>query len=302
MRRQASEPAIIPNIDFGRTFDLRDEDQDVHSESLGRLAEHFGRDMAAHRHDRVYQLHLLASGSVRLYLDEQFHAARAPLLFLTPPAVTHAFVISDDAEGQVISVRQELVWELCGGVPGNAVKQALAAPLCMELDRAQPAIARLLDCCAMLAHEYATPALGRELNLAALARLVFMAVARLGAGSTAGLPPRQGDTRLFQRFTQLIEEHYRAHWALGRYAERLNLTETRLNEICRRMAGMPSKRLVHERLLQEAKRQLMFTTATVSAIAYDLGFKDVSYFSRFFRLHAGCAPGDWRLRAQARQP
>jgi AraC family 4-hydroxyphenylacetate 3-monooxygenase operon regulatory protein len=301
MHKVNSPTAPIPNIDFVRTFDLRDEDQDVHSESLGRLAAFFDRNMIAHRHDRVFQVHLLTTGTVRLYLDDQFYQASAPLLFLTPPAVAHAFVISDDAEGQVVSVRQQLIWRLFKSDPSGSLEAALQAPMCVELDPGQAAMARMLACFGMIADEYAEPSVGRELNLVALTRLVFVAIARFGASSVSSRKLRQTDVQLFQRFMQLVEEGYQQHWPLTRYAQQLNLTETRLNEICRRVAEMPSKRLVHERLLQEAKRQLMFSGAAVSSVAYALGFKDVSYFSRFFRLHAGASPGEWRERARERR-
>jgi AraC family 4-hydroxyphenylacetate 3-monooxygenase operon regulatory protein len=138
--------------------------------------------------------------------------------------------------------------------------------------------------------------------MVALVRLVFVAIARLGATPATGRQLRQSDVDLFQKFMRLIEERYREHWPLAHYAAQLNLTETRLNEICRRVADIPSKRFVHERVLQEAKRQLRFTSTTVSGIAYDLGFKDVSYFSRFFRSHAGHSPGEWRERALQKTP
>ena len=302
MQSGSTQPVLIPNIDFKRTLELSDENQEVHSESLGRLASFFGRNMVAHRHYGVFQVHLLTSGSIRLHLDDQFYQAEAPLLFLTPPTVTHAFVISDDAEGQVVTVRQQLIWRLFRSDPGQLIERALSAPLCIELNPEQPAVLRMLECLRMLGDEYATQAVGRELNLVALARLVFVAIARLGAVPAVGRQLRQSDVQLFQKFMQLIEDHYREHWSLGRFAAQLSVTEARLNEISRRVADMPSKRILHERVLQEAKRQLRFTSTPIYGIAYELGFKDVSYFSRFFRGHTGCSPGEWRDRLLQPKP
>ena len=58
----------------------------------------------------------------------------------------------------------------------------------------------------------------------------------------------------------------------------------------RRIADLPSKRLVYERLMQEAKRLLLFTASTVNEICYQLGFKDPAYFSRFFLRYAQMTP------------
>jgi len=134
MLKQNIPAAPIPNIDLGRTFDLRYENDEVHCEPLGKLADFFGRNMIAHRHDRVFQVHLLTRGEVRLHLDEQFYHARAPLFFLTPPSVTHAFIISDDADGYVLEARQQLIWRLFKSDPSGLLEQRLANPTCVELE------------------------------------------------------------------------------------------------------------------------------------------------------------------------
>jgi len=297
--------SAILNIDVGRTYDLRHEDVEVHCEILGRMADFFGRNMVAHRHARVFQVHLLARGEVHLRLDDSYYHAKAPLFFLTPPSMTHAFVISDDAEGYVLSVRQNVLWDLFSEEPTGLLGQRLNQPLCIELQGGDADEAkRLFDYCGLIRTEFAASNPGRDLNLLALTRLGFVSMARLA--SSSGPSPnralRQVDVKVFQDFNQLIEAHFREHWQLARYAAELKLTETRLNDICRRVADIPSKRLVHDRVLQEAKRLLLFSSASVTEIAYGLGFVDVSYFSRFFRRHARAAPGEWREQAQARTP
>jgi AraC-like DNA-binding protein len=46
----------------------------------------------------------------------------------------------------------------------------------------------------------------------------------------------------------------------------------------------------------EAKRNLVYTNMTVNDVAYDLGYKDPAYFSRFFSTHVGEAPGRFKTR------
>jgi AraC family transcriptional regulator, transcriptional activator of pobA len=54
---------------------------------------------------------------------------------------------------------------------------------------------------------------------------------------------------------------------------------------------------VHARILLEAQRQLRYTSAPVSEIAYALGFEDPAYFTRFFSQRTGQAPRAFRLAA-----
>jgi AraC family transcriptional activator of pobA len=55
--------------------------------------------------------------------------------------------------------------------------------------------------------------------------------------------------------------------------------------------------LVHARILLEAKRQLRYTSASVSEIAYALGFEDPAYFTRFFSQRTGVSPRAFRSSA-----
>lgn len=303
MVHKAPEVAI-PNIDFVRTFNLRYEDEDVHCGSLAKLAGFFGHDMRAHRHDRVFQLHLVRGGELRLHLDDQFYHTAGPAVFITPPSVPHAFILSENASGYVLSIRQQLVWQLFRDDPSGKLEQCLGLPVCLSLsgENADAASAALLDQYFMLTDkEFDGDAIGREMNLVSLSRLIFTTIARLCAGQAemTGRIMRQQDVLLFRQFNELVEAHFCEHWTLKQYAEVMRLTESRLNDICRRLANVSSKRLVHERLLQEAKRRLLFSSVPVMTVAYDLGFRDVAYFSRFFRQHAGQAPGVWREHRHA---
>lgn len=291
----------IPNIDLGRAFDLRYEGATVHYEALSRLAAFFGRNMAAHRHDRVYQLHVLERGDVRLHLDEAFYQAQAPLFFLTPPAIPHAFVIGDDSEGHVLTVRQETIWQIMEADPGEQALARLDVAACVALPDARTGhgeiARRLLSLLAMVREEFAGNTPGREPNLHALTRLVFSTLCRVGGPAPSSCTMRAHDLRAYHAFNRLIESRFREHWTLSQYASALRLTETRLNDICRRVANLPSKRVVTDRLTQEAKRLLRYSNVSVNETAWQLGFKDVAYFCRVFRREIGQPPGQWREQA-----
>lgn len=294
---------LIPNIDFGRTFDLRYQDAEIHYESLGSLAAFFGRNMPIHRHDRVLQIHFLEVGEVRLHLDQAFYHQQAPLVFVTPPAIPHAFVIDPASEGHVLTINQSHVWALCGSDPSNALEAALTRPCCFGLRPAQDPLAQqLFTLIAMIRQEFAGSIVAREVALAALARSFLITLGRLAARPAAQRshpPARASDVTLFRAFNLLVEAHFAEHWSLTQYSSRLNVTEGRLNDICRRICALSSKRVVNDRIWQEARRMLMFSRAPVTEIAYRLGFKDPAYFCRAFRRDVGMAPAGWRERHRA---
>jgi AraC family transcriptional activator of pobA len=115
-------------------------------------------------------------------------------------------------------------------------------------------------------------------------------------------PGSAGIDRQRERFTrlrQLIEDHYREHWPVGAYADALAISQARLNRMCKSFAGKSAGELVQDRLALEAQRHLIYTSASTAMIAYELGFQDPAYFSRFFKRRVGMAPGRFRAAKMA---
>jgi AraC family transcriptional activator of pobA len=110
-------------------------------------------------------------------------------------------------------------------------------------------------------------------------------------------PARRAAQPLYTRWVALAEAHYREHWPVTRYAAQLGLSAERLNRLVRNETGANAQALLHTRLVREACRRLVHIAAPVSRIAFELGFEDAAYFSRFFRRHVGVAPGEYRRRA-----
>lgn len=287
----------IPNIDLGKAYDQRYIDTDIHYETLEKLASFFGRNMPVHHHDRFYQLHVILTGTVHVHLDETSYVVQAPMFFLTPPTIPHAFATDNNAKGHVITVRQQLVWQLMehmmatGWDNSNFMTSPLCVPLAIEKNKNAEHLLQLLS---LIAKENQQSGIEHSFALKALLQLILIDILRLADQRQPQQKTRKEDIRIFHRFNQLIETHYKEHLTLSQYATTISITEARLNDICRRLAGLPSKRLMMDRLIQEARRLLSFSSASITEIGYELGFKDPAYFARFFRKNTGVTPNKYR--------
>lgn len=99
---------------------------------------------------------------------------------------------------------------------------------------------------------------------------------------------------VFNRFREMVEKEYRTNRQPSYYATQLNITEKKLNEICKANSGDNVGDYIKNRVVLEAKRLLYNTDYNVKEIAYFLGFDDPSYFNRFFRSTTGTTAGEFR--------
>lgn len=99
---------------------------------------------------------------------------------------------------------------------------------------------------------------------------------------------------LFQRFEALLEQHFLQHWTVSDYAAALSVTPTHLSRLTRSATGHAASHLILDRVIREARRNLVYTNLPVSMVAYALGFNDPAYFSRLFAGATGLSPRSFR--------
>jgi AraC-like DNA-binding protein len=101
---------------------------------------------------------------------------------------------------------------------------------------------------------------------------------------------------VFNSFREMIEKEYRVQRQPSYYASKLNMTEKKLNSICKENTGENVGNYIKARILLEAKRLLINTDHSIKEIASFLGFDDPAYFNRFFRTNTGLTAGDFRKK------
>jgi AraC family transcriptional regulator, transcriptional activator of pobA len=74
----------------------------------------------------------------------------------------------------------------------------------------------------------------------------------------------------------------------------LNISPKALGKITRNHFNKTLTNMIAERIIIEAKRELYLTSKPVKSIAYELGFNDEFYFSRFFKNNAEVSPQLYR--------
>jgi AraC-like DNA-binding protein len=100
--------------------------------------------------------------------------------------------------------------------------------------------------------------------------------------------PQEKRPAVLDELRSLIEAHYRELHQPGDYARLLlaKLVKTHLRKTL--------TELIRERVVRQAKWEMLHTRKPVKRVARELGFEDVFHFSRLFKRSTGCSPTFFR--------
>lgn len=102
---------------------------------------------------------------------------------------------------------------------------------------------------------------------------------------------------LVRKFFDLLIDSCEMERSVSYYADKLCVTPKYLTTVIRSVSNHPARNWINEAVLVRAKHYVMTTDLTIHQIADKLHFLTASSFVRFFRIHAGCSPLDYRKRA-----
>jgi AraC family transcriptional activator of pobA len=268
----------------------------IHVETIASRSSINDWLIRAHRHRNLFQILLVEKGGGEMIFETSIKPFAGPCAIIVAPNVAHGFRFhAGITDGFVMSFSEDVALML-GGHAGEAVTKlkAMAASPIVSIDVAREG-GRLSRLCGDLHQESFLAREGHRLAMRALLALIAIEVGRQSASrartGSVTLAPADGTVETLKR---LVEENFRKERQIGFYAGRLAMTSDRLNDHVKRATGVTAGHLIRQRVLTEAKRDLVFTGRAIHEIAYELGFADPSHFARFFRKQTGMTPQDFR--------
>ena len=95
-------------------------------------------------------------------------------------------------------------------------------------------------------------------------------------------------------FSNLLENYFIRERSVAFYAEYYHLSVDAFSKKIKKNYGKSPSKLIQERLILEAKKQIHLTYKSIKEIARDFGFEDEFYFSRYFKKEVGISPKKFR--------
>jgi AraC-like DNA-binding protein len=103
------------------------------------------------------------------------------------------------------------------------------------------------------------------------------------------------DSKLFQQFISLIHSAGTRLHKVDDFAGRLGVSTRKLSAVCKDK-GQNAKAMILQHLIDEAKKDLQFSSRSIKEIAIDLNFSTQYQFSNFFKSKTGYSPNEYRSR------
>lgn len=179
----------------------------------------------------------------------------------------------------------------CNGVLYNNIY----SPPFVSVDATSAATLEML--CQQIKTEMQNPDLAQYELLVSYLKIFLITAARLKTQQQPELMAEVKDHKepfILQKLKDAIEENFKTKHSPAEYAALLYITPKALAKITKSHFNKTLSSLINERIIIEAKRELYLTNKTVKEIAYELGYEDEYYFSRFFKVNAEVSPQIYR--------
>lgn len=244
-----------------------------------------GFRMEPSSHD-FWEVFFVLSGAGTLMLDGSALSCQEDDVLVVPPGVMHQIL---DAPGRPLSL-----YALCLAEP--LVRLDAAGLTAGRVHLPRELLPRLRTELRRLLFEQTTAQSGAAFLLVgrALALLGLMARGRMLVARQAG---EGGLALVMSDYLKDLQQRFFEPTDIDREAARLRMSRRRFTQLFRQQTGESWLAHVTRLRVGYAQQLLGQTRRSVTAIAFECGFEELSSFYRAFKKHTGLAPLEWRAQA-----
>ncbi len=248
-----------------------------------------------HRHN-YQELIVIESGRWRHSIDGQVTELAGPMLALIARGQVHMVEAGAELHAWIVRFTDDFL-------PASLISPSwnYHATLFNQLGAWQTlaltpsALAELRPMLELFEQEYAQPAAFQQgMALRHLLAALIIRIERIYRRALTAAEAPGDNYRIYQQFMAQLEAEFTRHHDVEFYAGALGIAPVRLSKALSSILGKPTKQLIAERLLIEAKRYLQYTSLSVTEIAAALGYADMFHFSKAFKRASGLAPQVFR--------
>ncbi|GBF50369.1 transcriptional regulator, AraC family [Leptospira ryugenii] len=137
--------------------------------------------------------------------------------------------------------------------------------------------------------------------LVSLLKVLIIILTRIGKKQVRAIDGNSQEIELIRRFNLLVDLNFRQQKQINDYAFELGVSAKKLSSTFKKAKLDPPLTRIHQRIILEAKRLLLFSLKSVTEISDELGFEDMSQFSKLFKKITNESPSQFKTGISERQ-
>lgn len=131
--------------------------------------------------------------------------------------------------------------------------------------------------------------------LVSLLKVMIILLTRIGKSRIQKINGSYQEIETIRQFNLLVDANFRKKKSVQEYAFLLGVNPKKLSEVFRIAKLNPPLITIHNRIILEAKRLLLFSLKSITEISDDLGFEDISQFTKLFKKYTNESPSQFRI-------
>lgn len=241
-----------------------------------------------HRHN-FYMICLIIKGSGTHIIDFEKIDIKANRVFFLKPEQVHFWEVQPKSELAVVQFSEDFMTELFNVINIPSINTSFESFIDL-----QPEIASLFfEIIKKIEYENVQNKLNSTKIIQANIFILLSEIERLIKSDLIQCT-KSNKYIILDSFKNLLNKKRKELTSVNEYANLLSITPNYLNIIVKETTGLTANELIQKRIILEAKRLLINIHLDIAQIAFELGFKDASYFARFFKRSTGLSPTQFR--------
>lgn len=226
----------------------------------------------------------IETGSIEVHIEDRKHFLKAGKISIIFPDQVHFIAnASDDLSGKVILFEEIL---FCSDILKNELS-AYNVNLSVNLNcvlLSEKEFKNNSQIIADIQNIYNAPTLIKKEQARFFIKVLLLGLIESIHGQHPVLhQEKEADKLIYFRFKKLLNQHYKTHRTVQYYADQLVVSAKKLNNVTKKHCRETAINAIHNRILTEIKRQLLFSDLSHKQIALDLGFSSPSALNKFVK-------------------
>jgi AraC family transcriptional regulator, transcriptional activator of pobA len=250
-----------------------------------------------HAHD-FYSVILFTKGNGRIKINNENYPVHPKTISIIGPNQMHSFEGLEDVEGTILFFCQDFYVEEFSFIRllnvysyTSHVGTEVCNPCIALSDKEFNPVFSTLN---SIENEYVSysPYNNSAIIIRSHLNIMLLKLSELYEAKTGKV--NTVDSVLIHSLSHMVDSYFIQEQQLGFYSSAFNISESQLNDICNKRFNCGLKKILQNRLMQEARKLLLSSDLSVSEIAYKLNFEDNSYFNKVFKSKIGLTPKRFR--------